>query len=256
MRGKMVTCMAAAAAMTLAAPALACEDTLRVGYEDWPPYEKPTPSGPTGINVRILEQIASMTGCELAWKKRPWKRVLWGVKTGRLDVAMAANKTPARKVYARFSRAYMPYEAVLFVQSGNKTTYASLRDFLGHGKELAAALSYTYGDDNDALMNSEDFADQVYRTWGVDESVRGLARGRVDGTIGNRFTVMHAAREAGIHDQIRATQTVVQREPVHFMFSRKTVSKDTIASINDAIAKLKSDGRIRKMARSAMAYMY
>lgn len=256
MRRTMMTGLATAAAMALTAPALACDDTLTVGYEDWPPYEMTGPAGPEGINIRILEQIAAMTGCELAWKKMPWKRVLWSVKTGQLDMAMTANKTPERKVYARFSAPYLPYEAVLFVPAGDPTRYDGLRDFLRRGNTMTKVLSYTYGDDNDALLESDRYGAQVYRTWGVDESIRAVANGRVDGTVGNRYTMLHAARTAGIRDAIRATNTVVQREPVHFMFSRATVGTDTIARVNDAIAQLKADGRIRKMARSYVTRLY
>mgnify|MGYP006435915081 CR=1 FL=1 len=256
MRRTMMTGMATVAAMALTVPALACDDTLTVGYEDWPPYEMTGAAGPEGINIRIMAQIAAMTGCELAWKKMPWKRVLWSVKTGRLDMAMTANKTPERKVYARFSTPYLPYEAVLFVRASDRTRYDGLRDFLRRGHTMTRVLSYTYGDENDALLKSDRYGGQVYRTWGVDESIRAVANGRVDGTVGNRYTMLHAARTAGIRDAIRATKTVVQREPVHFMFSRETVSEATVASINDAIVKLKADGRIQKMARSYFTRLY
>jgi polar amino acid transport system substrate-binding protein len=207
------------------------------------------PEGAQGINVRILRRLAAMTGCSFEWKQYPWKRTLRLVRKGEVDVATTANKTPERRIYAHFSQAYLPYEAILFVKAGTSTSYENLRAFLERGKRLAVVQEYTYGDHTDALLASDPFRKQVYATYNVDENVRALAHGRVDGTIGNRYTLAYAAHQVGVRDDIRATGTVVQREPVHFMFSKKSVPKRLVRTFNAAIADLKADGRLTALAR-------
>lgn len=235
--------------LLVATPVFACDRTLTVGFTDWPPFERKAPDGPKGINIRILKALGEHTGCRFEWRQYPWKRTLREIRKGEVDMTTTANKTPERKLYARFSAAYLPYEAVLFLESDDSKDYKDVRAFLQSGKKLAVIEEYTYGSQTDALIASEPFRDQVYATYNAEESVRALAHGRVDGTIGNRYTLAYAAKQQGVLDEIRMTDTVVQREPVHFMFSKKSVPERIVRTFDKAIRALKADGRLKAMAR-------
>ena len=224
-----------------------CTRPLTVGYEDWAPFEAATDRGPAGINVAIHEAIAAKTGCELVWQNRPWKRVLRNIERGKADIANTASITPERRDYARFSNPYLPYEAILFLQADDTRQYDSLQAFLDAGNTLAITRGYTYGDAADALLDRPNYADQIVVTDSHESSVRGLAFGRVDGTVGNRYTLGHTAKVNGLVRKIRATDTVVQSEPVHFMFSKESVPQKVIDAFNDAITELKTEGTIQKI---------
>jgi polar amino acid transport system substrate-binding protein len=241
----------ALAAIMAASPALAgpvCERPISIGYEDWPPFEIPAEGGePTGINPDIHRALAEITGCEIKWIKAPWKRVLRKVESGDLDIANTASVTEERSQYANFSTSYLDYEAILFLHSDDTASYGSLRDFMDAGESLGIALGYSYGNEADSLLAEEAYKGQVQELKSPALTTKLLAAGRIDGTIGNRYTLGYTARENGVRDDLRATNTVVQTDPVHFMFSKESVSQTVIDGFNKAIEQLKADGTIDKI---------
>ena len=238
-------------ATLVATPGLAaevCERPLNIGHEEWAPFEF-SGNGETlkGINVEIHKAIAEKTGCDITWVKSPWKRLLRQVEQGELDVANTASITEERSAYANFSTSYLSYEAVLFLGADDTAQYDSLRAFMDAGNDIAIARGYAYGDEADTLLAKDQYADQVEVMNKPELSVRMVAAGRIDGTIGNRYTLGYTAREDGVADKIRATDTVVQSDPVHFMFSKESVPQKVIDAYDEAITELKADGTIQKI---------
>lgn len=202
---KVAAVLVAAALTVVAARAGACEEPLVVGYTKWPPFDMVESNRVSGINGDVLRAVAERMGCALRWRYRPWRRLLAELRKGELDVTGAAHRTEERQRYARFSESYMPYKAVLFVDSRNATEYATLHDFLEAGNHLAVVSKYTYGEDTDTLLDEPAYRGQVFEMYAADESVRALAHDRVDGLIGNPYVTRYFADEQDALGQIRAT---------------------------------------------------
>jgi len=226
-----------------------CERPLVVGYENWAPFEFVGPEGPGGINVDLHRALSEITGCATRWREMPWPRVLRELRDGTVDVANTATATEKRRRYARFSAPYLDYKAVLFLRAGDDRHYDSLAAFLDDGNTLAVARGYSYGETADALIRDPAYEDQVTWRYRPASSVRGLAFGRVDGTIGNPYTMGAIARDDGIASRVRATGTVVQSDPVRVMFARASVPERVVAAYSEAIATLKARGTIREILR-------
>jgi polar amino acid transport system substrate-binding protein len=250
MKARIAALTFAATAMTAtsAMAAGSCDATIKVGYTDWPPFQIPQKDGPPkGIDIDIHRALEEIHGCEIKFKKEPWKRTLRGLKKGSTDVANTANKSPEREKYGNFSASYLPYKAVLFQQAGDDRSFESLTDFLDKGNKLSIVIGYDYGDKTNKIVKMDKYADQINEVKNPKLSVRLVAAGRVDGTIGNRYTLGYTARENNVVSKIRATDTIIQSEPVFFMFSKKSVSQDVIDHFNTAIKKLKDQGRIQEI---------
>jgi len=162
-----------------------------------------------------------------------------------MDVANTASINEDREEYANFSVAYLPYEAIIFTGRNNNEKFGSLKDFVEKGNKVAIVREYDYGKEAMEILYDEKYKQHVEVTNSAELSARMVAAGRVDGTIGNRYTLSHTAKESGVRDKIRATNTVVQSTPVHFMFSKKSVPQKVIHAYNQAIEKLKADGTIQ-----------
>jgi polar amino acid transport system substrate-binding protein len=227
-----------------AVPAQACDDPLRVGVTDWPPFDMPTADGVTGINSDILRAAGKRLGCELTFHKRPWGRLLDELRSGELDVTGAAHRTPDREAYARFSKPYLPYKSVLFVDESDERTYGRLRQFLAQGRSLAVIRGYTYGKATDELLAKPAYAGQVFEMYAADESVRALTHDRVAGMLGNPHVLRYFARKQNVRGDIRRTDAVVQNTPVHFMFSEASVPDGFVDRFNAALMAVKRGGRL------------
>jgi polar amino acid transport system substrate-binding protein len=227
----------------------ACADPLAVGYTEWPPFDIPTSDGLSGINGDILSAVAQRMGCRVTWHQRPWKRVLAELRRGELDVTGAAHRTATRAQYAHFSESYLPYKAVLFVDSEDSSRYSRLRRFLETRQSLGVVRGHTYGERADALLGREKYAEQIYRMYAAAENVRALAKDRVGGILGNPHVLNYLAHAHGVGDDLRQTEAVVQAEPIHFMFSKRAVAEPVVQRFDKALKALRAEGRIREIVR-------
>lgn len=246
MRATLSTALATAfVALTVStASAEPCPDPIKVGWEHWPPFNISDGESVKGIDPDILRAVAEEAGCEVNFQEVPWKRLLRGIETGKMDLAMAANKTPERSKYAVFSDNYLPYQATLWVSSDDETTYKSLEDFLKKGNRLGAESGATFGEKADRILNMDDYKDQIKFNNSSKLNIRMLASGRLDGLLENGITAGYMAKEEGLRDKIRKTEVVPQNAHIRYMLSKKTTSEETIDALNQAIAHLKNDGTI------------
>jgi len=229
------------------AVAAVCEDPLRVAWNEWPPYMMAGENGPKGIDPDILREVADEMGCQIKWKKMPWKRTQLMIEKGNVDVGTQANINDERKKYANFSDPYMKFQSALWKKTSDDNNYDSLEDFLSKGKKLRVLRGFEYGEKVDALIN-EKYKGQISKADSIKTNAKMLAAGRADGTLGNPFVVGYQAKQAGVVDKIEQSATI-QSSPVHFMLSKKSVPQEEIKAMNKAIAKLKENGTIQTIVK-------
>jgi len=239
--------------LAMAAPASAqgaCDRTFKVSWEPWPPYQIDQGDGPpTGIDMEMVKAVAEEVGCDVKFVELPWKRQLRQIKKGKIDLTPAANYTEKRDEFAHYSEPYLDFESILWVNAGDSEGYNSLKDFLDGGKRLGVTQGWTYGDTADKLIDMGEYQKQIDKNSKVKLNIRMTAAGRVDGTLGNRYTIAYQAKEQGVRENIRRTNAVVQSAPVHIIFSEKSVSKETVETWSDAIKKLKKNGTIEEITK-------
>lgn len=233
--------------MGSAAASSPCDEPLKFGWEAWPPYQFKADGKLQGIDVDIARALADETGCEVEWTGLPWKRHLKMVDKGTMDAAMAGSYTKERDTYITYSEPYLPYESILWVSAENDTEYTSLVDFLDEGNALGVARGYTYGEDTDKLLKMDKYADQVTRNDKVMFNIRMAAKGRIQGTLGNRYTIAYRAKENNIRNKIRATKAVVQSSDIHIMWSEESVPQKVVDAWDNAIVKLKENGTFQEI---------
>jgi len=242
-----LTVAATALTATSVGAATPCDEPLKMGWENWPPYQIKQDGAPKGIDMDTMRAIAKETGCKIKWVESPWKRQLRSVKKGNIDAALTANYTEDRDKYGTFSEKYLDYESVLWVPSNHNGNYSSLKEFLEAGNTVGVARGFTYGDKADKLLKSGKYKDQVKQNNKVVLNIRMTAAQRVDGTIGNRYTIGYQAKQNGVRGKIRATDAIVQSSPVHILWSEKSVPKDVIKAWDKAIVKLRNDGTFQEI---------
>ena len=233
------------------APARAdvCERTLTLGVEPYAPFQFHGPRGWRGLDISILSAVLDRMGCSLEVEPIPWKRHLISMMHGGdIDIAASAHRTPDRESFAHFSDPYRPSKTVLLVSGTPDSTPSTLRDFFKAGKVLGVVFGYEYGRTASALI--EAYPEQIIMTAYPRTNIRLVQWGRIDGTIGDLFVMAEATRTARAAGKVAIAETVVDRQPVHFMFAKKTVPADFVARFNATLEVFKTSDEWDELFRA------
>ena len=178
----------------------------------------------------------------------PWARVLHDLENGRIDVATSVSRTPEREHFAHFSVPYRQAQMGIYVRKGESGRYAldGLSGITDAGLRLGIMRDYYYGPEFEALMADPAFAGQVDSGVGYETNIRKLLHGRIDGILVDDIGVMVSAlADYGAEDQVEQHPVFLAGDEFHLMFSKKSVSADLVARIDEVLARMKADGRLR-----------
>ena len=229
---------------------------LRVGVNERPVFSyRSTKTGFAGLDIELVKAIAQETGYELELVHYPWKRILYLLKLGRIDMTMSAADTEERRQYAHFSNEYFRLgHNMLFVLVEDLQKYShirSLRDLKSNKLKIAVQRGAAYSHEYDALSREAWFERNLHVLDSVDRKIESLLIGRVDAYIGS---------EIGSHDMLKKMQLTQRIVPLfylmsdeeaqtHMMYSKKTVSTEQVAEIDAALARLKANGTYQKIVQ-------
>jgi len=237
--------------MILAAPiggaaGEACE--LRVGWEPYAPYTYADDAGEvTGADIELIRALAAEVGCTLEFAELPWARILREVEHGTLDVSTSTSWTPERTEWAWFSEPYRETEMAIYVRRGEVERFdlESLADVAEQEFRLGVITDYYYGDEYQALTADPRSDPWIDGATDYATNIRKLSSGRIDGYLVEDVEVMEAElARLGLSEEVERYPLPIQGEQLRFMFSRKTVDAELVAAIDDALERMRADGRL------------
>jgi polar amino acid transport system substrate-binding protein len=104
-----------------------------------------------GISIDVAHELSRRTGCKFEFLWFPRQRLFVELEAGRIDMTMAAFRTPERDVYANYlPYAYLQYDLILSDTQGQR--YDSLTDFVERG---TGRLNVTRGMTYDAAVETQ-----------------------------------------------------------------------------------------------------
>ncbi len=243
--------MALLASLGWPAAAWSCE--LRVGWEPYAVYTFNDEQGePAGADIDLLHEVAHQVGCRLIFEELPWARVILEIESGMLDVTSSASRNAERDGFAHFSVPYREAEVAIFVKRGQTQSHPleSLAAIKKTEFRLGAIAGYHYTDEFGELMKDPDFAARIDVSVDYPTNLRKLVHGRIDGYIVDDVGVLVAeARALGVEDQIERHPLRFPGEPLHLMFSRKSVAPDIVQATNRIIQAMRADGRMAQIMK-------
>lgn len=243
--------------LAAARQALAQQDDsaiLRGGWTPTPPYQIPAPEehlGVGGFDADIMSRIAHELGFQLALKRTPWAMQIDALLTGRADIAAGAYKPAGGDDRFLYSQPYRKVRLSLFLRKGEEARYdlSDAASLLTKDKTFRIGLILGQSFQDPALNSAFDLAQKEGRAVPAQsdvENLRNLVAGKIDGFVGNRLSVATAALEAGL--KFSSYEHVLPgSSDVHFIFSKATVSPETVDRFNSAIAKLDEEGFLKKL---------
>lgn len=231
-------------------PAQDCQ--LTMGWDPWEPYQYRAPKGKvSGLDVDLVNLAAEQAGCEISFRQEDFADLLGMIQDGDVDIVAGATRTEERSDYAHFSRPYRQETFSLFVRRADAESVGnpSLKDLLDNGYQIGITEGFLYGEDAEALISDEDYADQ-FKTARVGElNLFRLIEGDIDALLEDPFVASSIQRRLGLGDDIARVGEDIRTGKVHLMFSRESVDEDVVDRFDEALGQLIEDGTRDRILR-------
>ncbi|TNE60975.1 MAG: transporter substrate-binding domain-containing protein [Alphaproteobacteria bacterium] len=216
-----------------------CPRPMKIAWFDNRPYHyRNTDGAITGLDVEVLAYVLTRIGCRYEFSEMPLKRLLNGIRDGRVDAVMGASRTPDRDDYALFSAPFRRELMAMFMRAGEETRFhpKTLTEVVDANLTLGVVIGSWYGNEFDRLFQeNEAFRARVLQASDADMLFRGLKHGRVDIVVDDLFSGVDKLRLNGELATTAVHARLVNDDVTHFMFSRKTVPTALLDQFNAAL---------------------
>jgi polar amino acid transport system substrate-binding protein len=233
-----------------APPAVKKQCKLTMGWDPWAPYQYLTPDDQVnGLDVDLISAMAREAGCDLKFAQNDWMNLLSGIRKGSIDLLGSASQTVARDKFALFSSPYRQESFVLYVRAdqANQLVGKSLEQLLQEKFQLGLTEDYIYGDAVSAIQDNSELAKQLTYVPITEVNYYNLTQSKIDGFMEDPFVAAYNIKSKGLSEQITATNIKVNSGDVAIMFSKKSVSPETVIAFNQGLEKIKASGEYQKI---------
>lgn len=215
--------------------------TLRVGWDEWPPYITYQKGHFRGLEYDLLKSTADAAECKLDMQQVPWARALLMLREGKLDLLYGAGYSAERAKFARFSVSYRKEQFVLVTKSelGDGAESVSLSAWLhsprqgGGPRPLGLFRGNSYGEKIDGILKDNATRVRVVEVNNNEQMVSMLGLGRLDGFIVEEGVARMLVQASPNPMKWHVIEEQVA-DPLHYMFSLQT-SDAVVQRFNKAI---------------------
>ncbi|MBO9424322.1 amino acid ABC transporter substrate-binding protein [Labrenzia sp. R4_1] len=218
-----------------------CPKTFRVGAsDDYEPFSYIGADGKlTGLDLLFVQEILAEVGCAPQFVDLPFPRAVVELSAGRIDMMMFASVTAERQNFALFSAPYRNETAGLIIRARDQDKYPinEVGDLLKLNLLLAHDVGTYRGDLFETFMANPEAKKNIIQVSSSRQSLNMLLKGRINAIVEAPAAVFALAETLGVRNEIAEHPFLLWSEPVHFMFSRKTVSPEFVAQIDAVLAE-------------------
>ncbi len=210
------------------ARAQTCTQQLRVGLSDLGFSSFVDAQGMHGISVSVATELSKRTGCAVRFHWYPRNRLFMELKSGRVDLAMAAVRTSDRDGFAFYlPYAFAKYDLVLARRVTGSVM--SLKDFIANSDgRLNITRGIQYGEAVDAGIEQLARAGRVEYVNDFGTVFQKIDAGRADGTLATPpIYGRHLAADGRRHRVKIVNIEESSLQTVGVYVSRTTVSRTT-----------------------------
>ncbi len=224
--------------------AFGCEKLLINGGHNWYPYFYQDETNHKGIIGDIVLRAAAHTGIktEIA-QAAPWKRILFDLRSGRLDVVAGALKTEEREKLFSYSSPVYFSQFRIFVHRDHQFNFSTLEDLIGkHGVKIRGL---SLGENLDQFAFENLVIEEITDTNSLFKMV---AAKRVDYGIFYHYSGLSEIDRLNLGNTLIPLPTPLTQEPLYVAFSRKSRCLEQIQQLSKEIARMKENGAIQEIA--------
>lgn len=177
---------------------------VTVAINHAPPYRIVTEQGVSGLYVDIFNEIANRMGWQVRYVEAPFRRVLYMMETGAVDVMLGPLKSEDRQQIMAFVEPIFPPEPKLFFYYRDEhrvNTYDDLR-----GKKIGVLSGARYFDRFDS-----DTGLVIETASRYENLMKMLERGHVDLVLAPELVGRHTIKKLGVAASVSPFQVAGER---------------------------------------------
>lgn len=220
-----------------------CETLSVNGADGWYPYFARTNPNKLGIMGDIVLTAAERSGLEVSLNPLiPWKRILFNLRYGNLDIIAGALRTQQREKQFEYSVPVHFAELRVFVRKDRSFDYTHISDLSGKSGGKVRGMSLGQEADEYAFENL--VIDDVPSPKSLFQMV---ASGRLDYGIFYWSTGKQEVSKRNLTSVIEILPNAVSKEGLYIAFSKNSRCQSEISLLNDEIERMKRDGSIESI---------
>jgi polar amino acid transport system substrate-binding protein len=218
---------------------------LRSGWYQWNPYQYSQATdrreGLIGLDIQLSREIMAAMHKKIMHHYVSWKQQLLNIRDGTQDIAMGATYTDERAKYAWFSVPYRFEENSLFVKRHRLSEFR-----FGSVKEMLQA--FTEKKHRVGVIDGFIYADPRINEWIADPrhqsqivrvpddtyNIENLLTDHIDCFLADRISGATVILQGNYGQEVTEVALNI-RTPIHFMLSKKTISPQFVAALNQSI---------------------
>lgn len=165
------------------------------------------------------------------------KRAFTELRHGRIDIGWAASYTSERAKYAHFTKAYRTEVMRLYENKNNQHKVKNLADIFNQGLTIGANFGSYYGEEFEQYKKSH--KKQIEYTSATSKRFEMLNKQRIDYAIEDELVGNYLSKRG--NSLMKApTIPAINKDQIHLMLSKRTVTPDEVKIINAHITKNKA----------------
>jgi polar amino acid transport system substrate-binding protein len=203
--------------------------TVTVAINHAPPYRIVTDEGVTGLYVDTFNEIARRMGWQVRYVEAPFRRVLYMMRTGAVDVMLGPLKSEDRQEIMAFVAPVFPPEPKLFFYHKDEHRITAYDDLRGKKIGVLSGARYFEPFDSDTGLVIETASR-------YENLMKMLEKGRVDVVLAPELVGRHTIKELGIAASVSPFQVAGERSYIAISLASPVLdSREEIKSMFEAM---------------------
>lgn len=218
-------------------------EKIRIGIGVLPPWKYEADGRLQGAEIDMLEVVVKRLGFEVEYVVLPFKRVLFQMESGQLDLMIGLLKRPEREKYIYYIEP--PYKTksnkVFYVLKGNEQKLREYTDLykLKIGTKIGAKFFPQF--DSDPNLDKDEVADYLL-------NIRKLIKKRIDTFVITDSQGEYLVTSMGLQDElVVAPYSYSKNNPSYFGVARKSPLFAKLAEIAPVISNMIKTGEVNKI---------
>ncbi len=221
-----------------------CKSFSANGINNWYPFVYRTDDNElTGTIPDAAQTALARIGLKMEFQAdRPWKRILYELEAGKLDIVLGAYWNSDRAKKYHFSEILGTDEIRVFVRKGSEFSLNSFEDLIGRrGLKL---LGGSYGDKFDKFADAHlDFHD-IQKS---DQMIKMIAGARADFGILGYIEGLEHIQNNNLEGQVVALPWPILSNSMYLMVSRTAPCAHRVDDMNAAIQQMQKEGVLEQI---------
>ncbi len=227
------------------------EKVIVSGHPEYAPFMWREGEKIVGVGIEAVEMIFHDLGLEVESQYvGPWKRMLFSLETGKVDVLCAGYVTAERQQYAEFTTEPLSDDpTAIFVWHANVFPFETWDDL--KGKRFGELLGESQGEEFDAWRKKNATVEEVPTRL---MNFKKLEANRIDAFVTGLYGgILHVKKE-GYEGKIIPLETPLRTEYVYIAVSKKSKYLSYLPQIDEKLRELHQNGTIDRLLKKYLDY--